>query len=168
MNATISGVSSGLHAWWRQREPRERAMLAMMCAAIAAFVLWYVAFVPLRHARDAAQARHVRAAADLAQVQAELAGMAELRERLPAPPADAAALAGAVLASAEQARLEIAHGREDDAGGFGIESEAATPAQLFTWLDELRQRHGLAPTTLSVARNQDRLRVQARFESQSP
>lgn len=168
MNATISGVSSGFHAWWQQREPRERAMLAIMCAAIAAFALWYVVFVPLRHARDAAQVRHVRAVADLAQVQAELAGMVELRERLPAPPTDTAALAAAVLASAKQAGLEIAHRREDDVGGFGIESEAATPTQLFTWLDELRQRHGLVPTALSVARNQDRLRVQARFEPQSP
>lgn len=164
MSTMVSRMWSGSRSWWQQREPRERAMLALMCAAIAAFVLWYGVFLPLRHARDTAQARHARAAADLAQVQAELAEVADLRERLPAPPADAQALRQAVLASAERAGLEVGRGREDGPDGFGIESEAATPVQLFAWLDDLRLHHGLAPAVLSVARNQDGLRVQARFE----
>lgn len=167
MTATFSRLSAKLLPWWQQRAPRERAMLTLMCAAVVAFALWYGAFVPLRLARDAEQARHARAATELAQVTAELAGVAELEERLPSPAAGAEALEQAVLDSAKQAGLEIGRGREDGAGGFEIESDAASPAQLFAWLDELRQRHGLAPATLSVARNQDRLRVQASFQSPS-
>ena len=48
--------------WWRQREPRERWMLGVMVAAVAAFVLWYGVMVPLHTAADAAHQRHARAA----------------------------------------------------------------------------------------------------------
>lgn len=161
------GAGAALRAWWQQREPRERAMLVLMCAAIAAFVLWYGVFSPLRRAGEAAQARHVRAAAELARVRAEVDRIALLQAQLPARPADPAALKQAVLATAAQAGLRIGNAREDG-GGLEIESESATPAQLFGWLDALRREHGLAPAALSVARNQQRLRVQARFVPPSP
>lgn len=154
--------------WWQQRDPRERVMLTVMCVAIAAFLLWYGAFVPLRHARDAAQARHVSAVAELARVQAELAQLSELRDRLPAARVDAGTLQNAVLASAAQAGLQIGNERSDDSGALEIDSDGATPAQVFGWLDALHAQHGLSPASLSVARNQDRLRVQARFLAPTP
>lgn len=167
MTATSPRLSATLPAWWRQRAPRERAMLVLMAAAIAAFVSWYGAFVPLRDARDAAQARHARAVADLARVRAELGQLSDLQERLPAQPAPEA-LEQAVRESAAQAGFPLGQAPDSGDGHFRIRSEAATPAQLFAWLDALRMQHGLAPISLSVARNQERLRVEASFRTASP
>ncbi|MDR7194389.1 type II secretion system protein GspM [Luteimonas terrae] len=150
--------------WWHQREPRERWMLGLMAAAIAAFVLWYGLMVPLRKAADAAQLRHERATLALLQTELQLAQLRALDQRDIAPPVDAAALKAAVLASAQQAGLAVSREREHGVGGFGIESDAATSQQLFGWLDALRLRHGLAPATLSVARSEGQLRVQAGFD----
>ncbi|MCD7098951.1 type II secretion system protein GspM [Stenotrophomonas sp. MMGLT7] len=149
--------------WWQRREPRERLMLGAMCAAIAAFVLWYALFVPLRMARDSAQARHERATLALLQTELELAQLRQLQQRRPPQPADAAALKRAVLDSAGKAALAVSRERDSDPAGFGIEADAASPRQLFAWLDALRNDHGLAPSSLSAARSEGGLRVQAGF-----
>ncbi|WP_394004704.1 type II secretion system protein GspM [Luteimonas sp. WGS1318] len=149
--------------WWQQREPRERWMLGLMTAAIAAFVLWYGLLTPLRKAADAAQARHEHATLALLQAELQLAQLRDLDRRDIAPPVDAAALKAAVLASADRAGLAVSREREHG-GGFGIEADAATSQQLFAWLDDLRLQRGLAPSTLSVARSEGRLRVQAGFD----
>ncbi len=149
--------------WWRQREPRERWMLGVMVAAVAAFVLWYGVMVPLHAAADAAHQRHARAALALVEAELQRTQLQALDQRDVAPPADAAALKRAVLALASTAGLAVSRERDEGADGFGIEADAATPHQLFAWLDALRQQHGLAPSALSVARSAGELRVQARF-----
>ena len=160
---TIVTSLSGVRAWWGQRAPREQAMLAVMCMAIAAFVAWYGVWTPLQRIRDAAQARHAAAAAELAQVKAELTAMAALQGRLPPRPGDAAALKQAVLDSAGKVGLAISRKRANGTGGVDVECDAVTTQALFAWLDALRVNHALAPTSLSVAKSEDRLRVQASF-----
>ena len=44
------------------------------------------------------------------------------------------------------------------------EAESARRAREEGWLDDLRLRHGVAPATLSVARSEGQLRVQAGFD----
>lgn len=161
----MQAYTQRFHLWWQQRQPRERWMLGLMTAAIVAFVLWYGLLVPLHKAADAAQQRHERATLALLQAELQLAQLRALDQRDIAPPADAAALKAAVLASAQQAGLAVSREREYGVGGFGIESDAATSPQLFGWLDALRLRHGLAPSTLSVARSEGQLRVQAGFDA---
>ncbi|NYZ63902.1 type II secretion system protein GspM [Luteimonas deserti] len=155
-----------LQSWWRQREPRERRMLGLMVLALAAFVLWYAVLVPLRQARASAQVRYERAALALVQTELQLAQLRTLDQRELAPPEDAAALKQTVMAAAQATGLAVSRERErdQDSGGFGIEVDAASPQQLFAWLDALRQAHGLAPSTLSVAKREGMLRVQAEFD----
>lgn len=162
---SASGVGRFEHVlgWWRQREPRERVMVSVMVVAIAAFVAWYGAVAPLKRARDAAKAEHAAAAADWTRVQSELAHLIDLQGRMPAPPTDAASMRKAVMQAATLAELAISRERIADTQGFEVESDAATPQQLFIWLDALRLRHGVAPSTLSVAKAAGRLRVQATF-----
>lgn len=161
MSATGRGTFARMHPWWDARTSRERWMLGAMAAMLAAFAYWYGLHLPLRGAAEAARLRHDRAAAELARVRSEAAGIAALEERMPARPGDAAALRAAVLAAAAKAGLAVS--RERDDGGFGIEADAASPGQLFAFLDALRQDHGLAPATLSAAKSEGRLRVQAQF-----
>src|SRR5690606_20685493 len=99
MTSSPSPRLAALQDRWQQLAPRERAMLALMGVAIAAFVLWYGAYTPLRQAHADARARHAVAAASLARVRAELAHLAQLQDQLPAPPASAAALKQALQAS---------------------------------------------------------------------
>ena len=103
---------SRVQRWWQQRAPRERWMLGLMTAAIAAFVLWYGVMLPVRQAADAAQLRHGRATLALLQAELQLAQLRTLDQRDIAPPVDAAALKAAVLASAQTAGL--VHGSEQD------------------------------------------------------
>lgn len=161
----MNGRLPALQAWWRQREPRERWMLGVMAAAVAAFVLWYGVLLPLRATRDAAQARHERATLALLQADLQLAQLRTLDQRDVPVPADAAALKAAVLDTARTAGLSVSRERDDGATGFGIEADAATPQQLFAWLDALRLQHGLAPSMLSAAKSEGRLRVQAGFDA---
>lgn len=163
MSPQTEALGMRMRQWWNARAVRERWMLGAMAAMLAAFVLWYGLYAPLRQAAETARLRHERAAAELARVRAEAAATTALRERSPARPADAAALRAAVLEAAGQAGLAVARERDDGDGGFGIETDAATPAQLFAFLDRLRLRHGLAPTMLSAAKSEGRLRVQAEF-----
>lgn len=153
-----------VRAWWHQREPRERTLLAVMGVAIAAFIAWYGVWAPLQRLRDAAQTRNAAAAAELEQVRGELAALAALQGRMPARPGDAAALKKVVIESAGKAGLAISRERPNGTGGVDVECDAVTTQALFAWLDALRVNHALAPTSLSVAKSEDRLRVQASFQ----
>jgi general secretion pathway protein M len=126
MSTMNSRASAGASTWW-QREPRERAMLALMFTAILAFAWWYGAFVPLRHVRDDAKVRHETAATDLSRVQAELGHLVQLRSRMPPRPIDAMALRRAVIDSAAQAGLTIS--RERDADAATSRSNAMRPVR---------------------------------------
>ncbi|WP_101925368.1 MULTISPECIES: type II secretion system protein GspM [Luteimonas] len=150
-------------AWWRERQPRERAMLGVMAVLVAAFVYVYGLLLPLRQARDTAQLRQQDAATALADARANAASLATLDSTMPVPPADAATLRTAVLDGAARAGLGITRESTGDDGSLVIEVETATAGQLLGFLDALRQRYGLAPTTLSAAATDGQLRVQAAF-----
>ena len=149
-------------AWWRGRAPRERAMLAVMAALLAAFAWWYGLLWPLRAAHEAAAARHARAVAALQVVEAELAALA-------APgggsgPGDTAgALQHRVLASLRDAGLSPSRQRTAADGALVLEFDRVGSAELFDWLGRLALDHGLAPSSLRVERADGRLRATARF-----
>lgn len=148
---------------WQRCSPRERAMLAFMGVALAAFVAVYGLFLPLRQARDTARQRQATAAMELATVQLELNRLQARAARAPAPNQPALDPRTAVLEVARNTGLVIERQRPRADGGFGIETDAVLPAQLFAWLDGLRLGHGLAPERLSVAAHDGRLRMQAEF-----
>jgi len=162
MNTATPSAVARVRAWWRLREPRERMMLGVMTAMIAAFVLWYGVYQPLRGLGDAAHAQRVlaRAALDAARVQAdELQRMADAAAR----PREAEALRRAVLESAAKAGLAIDRERYNDDGVLEVEVDNTQAGPLFKWLDQMRTAHGLGPDSLSAARNGQQLRVQAAF-----
>ncbi|NZA26597.1 type II secretion system protein M [Luteimonas sp. SJ-92] len=148
--------------WWQAREPRERWMVAVMLAALAAFVLWYGAIAPLRQARDDARARHADAVAAVQEIERALARIEASAARLPPPPADDA-FATAIVDSAGAAGVAIS--RQDD-GGDGvlvIAIDAVAAPALFGWIDTLRREHGIAPLALQVDKRDGRLRAELRF-----
>lgn len=149
--------------WWRARAPRERLMLALMIAMIGGFALWYGVLVPGQHLHETSSARQQQAAATLARVRAESSALLAFDDSMPLPPAAPDALRDAVLDCARRAGLAVSRERSEPDGQLVIEADSATPGQMLGFLDTLRQRHGLAPATLSAAANGGLLRVQATF-----
>ncbi len=154
-------VQRGTH-WWQARAPRERRMLGVMCAALAALVGWYAIYVPLRHWHDRAWARYAAAA----QLVLDASAQAASTRRAAAP--GSAALAEIIAGSARDACVNITSQQRSAAGGVEVQIEAVSAAALFGWLERLRQTHGLAPTQLSVARDQGQLRVRCGFAESGP
>lgn len=151
-----------LRRWWRLREPRERAMLALMAALLAAFAWWYGLLWPLRGLRDAAGARHDHAASALQAIEAEVAALGrQARAQGPAPGGDA--LQRLVLDSARDAGLAPSRQRTTAEGAVVIEFDRAAAPALFAWLGGLVQAQGLAPSTLRVARADGQLRAEVGF-----
>lgn len=150
--------------WWRTRDTRERAMLAVMFAMLGGFVVWYGVIAPLRHLRDNAQARYDRAAAQLTVAEAAAHEIASLLRRQPARPAGEA-LTRLVLDSATAAGVPVSRQRADPQGALEIGIDAVTATVLFAWLDTLRREHGLAPHTVGITEANGRLRVELSFRA---
>ncbi|ATS20101.1 MULTISPECIES: type II secretion system protein GspM [Xanthomonas] len=156
-----AAVQRGTH-WWQARAPRERRMLGVMCAALAAFVGWYALYMPLRHWHDRAWARY----ADAAQLVLDASAQAASTGRAAAP--GPAALAEIIASSARDAGVDITSQHRSAAGGVEVQIDAVSAATLFGWLERLRQAHGLVPTHLRVAREQGQLRVRCGFAESGP
>lgn len=149
-------------AWWRGREPRERAMLAVMAALLAAFAWWYGLMWPLRAMREGAEAHFDRAALALQAVEADVTGLAGTGAASQAPATDEA-LQGAILDSLREAGLAASGQRTSADGAFVLEFERVAPPALFGWLGRLAADDGLAPSSLRVERADGRLRAEVGF-----
>lgn len=148
--------------WWQAREPRERRMVAVMLAALAAFVLWYGMIAPLRQARDDARARHAEAVAAVQEIERALASIEASTARLPPAPAGDA-FAATVVDSAGAAGVAISRQDEGGDGVLVVAVDAVAAPALFGWIDALRREHGIAPLALQVDKRGGRLRAELRF-----
>lgn len=155
-----------LQSWWQLREPRERTMLLVMLAALAAFALWLGMFL-LQRAATTARAHHDRAVAALAEVESAVQAITALQERRPAPPAGDA-FAGVVLAAARAGEVSVSRRRTDDTGVLTLGIDAVTAPVLMAWFDDLHRQHGLAPRTLDIHERNGRLRVEVAFAPAAP
>lgn len=156
-----------LQAWWRARDGRERALLAVMLAMLAAFAFWYGLLWPLRAARAGAQAHYDRAVATLRAVESDTAAIRARQAHLPSTPTGEA-LARRVLDSASAAAIPISRQRSDAQGNFSIDIDRGAAPALFAWLDTLHREHGIAPTTLRIARADGHLRAEVAFVAEAP
>lgn len=147
--------------WWRTRDGRERRMLAVMFAAIAAFAWWYGLIVPMQRLRDGAREDYLQTVSAIQAMAADLERVVALRAAGPRP-AGPDSLPATVLSTAAEAGLAISRQRDVD-GGFEVGIDSAAATQVFAWLDTLRMQHGLAPDSLQVERHNGGVRVQASF-----
>ncbi|TYT25374.1 type II secretion system protein M [Luteimonas viscosa] len=155
-------------AWWHGREPRERMMLAVMAAMLAAFAWWYGLLWPLRSLREDAGVRYDHATVALRGVEAEVAALtAAGTGTAPAASTGGEALQRRVLDSARDAGLAPSRQRTAADGAFVLEFERVASPALFGWLGRLA-RDGLAPSSLRVARADGRLRAEVGFGGATP
>lgn len=136
--------------WLQGRSPRERVMLGLMVAVIAALLGWYGVVSPGLSWRAAAAERRSEAQARLVRIEAAA-------ERL-APSGEGARDAGEIQALAE--RMAAAAGiaasfSPAQTGGVDFTVPAAPTALLFAWIGQLQVQHGIEPVALTVTENAD-------------
>lgn len=146
----MSAVAA-LRAWWTGRDRRERRMLAVMLALLAAFAWWYGLMWPLRALHADARARHDHAALSLQAAQALATASRARRAALPAP-AHGEALVRRLLEQARAAGVAVSRHRTDAGGRVVVAVDQVPAPRLFAWLDALERDFGLAPASLEVAR----------------
>lgn len=151
--------------WWSQRNPRERAMLLLMLAALGAFGFWYGLIWPARAVRDAAQQRYDRALADLRVVQATVHA---LESTGPAPTHAPEVIAPALEARARESGIALSRQRRDGAGQLVVEMDAVSSRALFAWLEALRTGDGIEAARVEAERTDAQLRAKVVFPAATP
>lgn len=149
-----------LAAWWRAREPREQRALALMLAAIALALLWFVAVAPAWRIVTGAPARIDAADAQWQRMQRLAAEVRALRASAPVgSDAAGAALQAATARLGESARLSLQGGdravltlREVDASALrDWLAEARAGARARAVEADLRRAAGGLSGTIVVA-----------------
>lgn len=150
-----------LSRWWQGLAPRERAMLAVMTVAIAAFGYWYGLLAPLRDWRDRQHAHAEAVERASARVQEDAIAIAARRAQGAAP--DAAARHAAVIGTASTAGLAFSRQRVGEDGALTLEFDAVPAPALFAWLDALRTQHGIGPQQLQAQRRNGQVAATVTF-----
>ena len=133
---------------WAERSARERWMLGVMFALLAAVILWFGVALPLDRAqRDARQAlleatdRHAAIGAAVKQLKA--------LPRAPAADGTATPLDQYVGQGAGEAGLTLERAQAQGANRMEIAIASVRPVALFSWLARL-EAQGVRVETLSV------------------
>jgi general secretion pathway protein M len=149
----MSAAIANLRGWWDGRTARERRMLAVMLALVAAVLVWLLVVRPAWGWRAGAAERLAEAQAEKVEVAAGLRALAPASAR-PARPANAEGLEPLVRRTAEAAGLTVDLGMDPD-GGLGFRVSGARSAQVFGWLAVLEADHGVQVRSLGVVENAD-------------
>ncbi len=124
--------------WWQSRSERERLMLGVMIALMAAVFVWLAVLRPLAAARVAAEARHEAAVSDAGATRARIAAVQSLTAK--APEALGAPLPEFLRGSAGQAGFGNAVVDSAGNGRARLTIPSAKAAVLLGWIDQLDAR----------------------------
>lgn len=140
-----------LAMWWSDRTVRERRMVGVMLAILAAVVVWLGIVRPLMAWRAAAAERAAVASTTLTDTRRALASLGRVQSarRLPAEGVEPL-----IRRTAEAAGLEVVTVMSAS-GQMGFELSSVDSARLFNWLAVLEREHGLVICSLGVTENAD-------------
>jgi general secretion pathway protein M len=138
-------------AWWSGRDRRERRMLAVMLALLAAFAWWYGLMWPLRALHVDARARHDDAALSLQAAEALAAASRARGAALPVP-AHGDVLVRRLLDHGQAAGVVVSRHRTDAGGSVVLTLDRVPAPRLFAWLDGIEREFGVVPASMQVTR----------------
>lgn len=149
-------MPGGLAAWWMQRSGRERLLLLILGAGLAAYLVVVAVAQPLLAARDAALTR-------IGSHEVALAQLAALPEGGVAPrPADSRPVPAIVTETAPAFDLAIRR-IEPEGNGARLVIEDAGFAEILTWIEALEREHGLRLAAIEIDRRPEPGIVSARL-----
>jgi general secretion pathway protein M len=133
--------------WWQGRSPRERVMLGVMGALLAAVIAWYLVIAPALDWRADAAQRRTEAEVRLTRIEAAASRLT------PTGAGDAATVQTQAQAAADAAGLAASFSAGERGVDFTVAS--APTAVLFGWIAAIKAQHGLEPVSLAVTENAD-------------
>lgn len=153
--------------YWNSLTARERLMLGVMAALVAAVALWLGVIRPLEAARESAARDH---AAAVALYESVATSAAEMRA-LYAEGRNAKANAGdeplrvAVAVAARTAGVSISRIQPGEDGTLTLWADDVTSSALYRWLTTLANERQITPVKVSLqkAGNAQQLRAQIQF-----
>lgn len=152
-------VPPALSAAWQARTPRERQMLALMFAALAAFLYWFALAAPLRAWANAAQTRHV----DAVSQQAATLRVVDALAALPAASSPAPRPRAETLAeSARALGITVREANDEADGQARLALGPAAPDLVFAWIEQQRLA-GAGPRGVTLSAGDAGLEAELRF-----
>lgn len=146
----MNRMTRSMMLWWAGRSTRERRMLAAMAVLIAIVAVWLLVVRPAWAWRASAAERRVEATADMARLNAALAG------RAPASSASTSASEIEQTARSAAAAAGLNVGLSADGGtSVAFDAPGVTSAALFGWLAALKTSHGVETNDMTVTENAD-------------
>lgn len=140
-----------LRDWWDGRTPRERILLGVLGALVAAMLLWLLVWRPVNSYLESGRTAQGEALDRLAQTQAMVADA----KRFGAAPASGALDVRAVVnQSAIEAGFTLAKNEPGQSGSVSMAIASAKSRALFLWLGAL-ERQGIIAQTASMRANGD-------------
>ncbi len=133
--------------WWEARSSRERVLLGVLGALLAALVLWVGVIGPIDRARAAAVARLELAANDRGRVAAVASTLAAARRVAPATLSGP--LPAVIGKTAEAAGFTLSRIDPQGADRVTIAISSARSPALFAWLADL-ERQGILVERISL------------------
>jgi len=136
--------------WWSGLSRRERILVGLLAALLAAGLVWYGGWQPVTHFHRAAASRHQQA---LEEKETVLALAARIRALGPTRTLKATRpVADIVRESLEAAGITPARIEPDPEGGVRVAVNAVPPTLLFPWIASLQTAHGITPRHLIVVK----------------
>ena len=145
-----------IRAWWAVRSLREKRLLLVMLALLAAAIVWFGLLRPLSDALSDARRRQADAAVLLGETEARasaarsLSGIGSTGAATVSGPLDAD-----IRTRADQAGFVLGSVNLLDAARVRVTIAQARPAALFAWIAGLEQA-GLLVEALNATDNGDR------------
>ncbi|MFN3559839.1 MAG: type II secretion system protein GspM [Brevundimonas sp.] len=147
----MSRLKDAAYLWWAGRTLRERRLLLVMWALIAATAVWLCVVRPILDWRSAAAERVAIAEADLAAVRV---AAVTLTPKASGPARPAEGLEPLVRRTAEAAGVTVVT-TMSPSGRLGFQATSVQSGPLFSWLSVLESDHQLAICDLGVVENAD-------------
>jgi general secretion pathway protein M len=145
-------MSERFQLWWAERSRRERHMLVIMLAMVAAFAAWFLVWQPISKSLVAARIRHEQAVRDVAGVAAKAA---QLKAILATPAATPGGpVPSYVSQSASNAGFTLSRADPVGTDGVTISIVSAKSPALFAWLATL-DAGGIFVAQLDIRPNTD-------------
>lgn len=137
-----------VRAWYAALTARERVLVAIAAAFAGLIVLIYGVVLPVGHAFDAADARHVASVQRTERLTVALR-LLDARPASPAARAGTGPVEQTVAAGAEQAGFVLQSNQPRGGDMTAIAIASARPGPLFAWLDALADT-GVIVDTLTM------------------
>ena len=141
----------------KDREPREKALLAIATILTVGLLTWQFGWVPLKSFRDRSERAFQTAITDL-QIVKEATREITSRQN---PSSASTPLQSVVVDAANTFGLSINRIEPDPNGGLTLWFENQNPSALYAWLRDLDNNHSVTVDKASIRRMQDSDNVSA-------